>query len=29
VRRTIRFEVRKTPESWRDYRYWNGELDEN
>jgi 5-methylcytosine-specific restriction endonuclease McrA len=28
VRLTIRFEVRKTPESWRDYLYWNVELDE-
>ena len=28
IRMTIRFGITKAPDSWRDYLYWNVELDE-
>ena len=28
IRMTIKFGISKAPDSWRDYLYWNVELDE-
>jgi hypothetical protein len=29
IRVTLKIGLRTTPESWRDYLYWNMELDES
>ena len=29
IRMTIKFGITKAPDSWRDYLYWNVELDDS